>query len=66
MAALYIFNPEHGYALANNDPHFMPPASAVKFALDCALFLQYLVPEDSIWPFTVLRRSMVYSKSIFS
>ena len=48
MAALYIFNPEHDYALANNDPHFMPPASAVKFALDCALFLQYLVPEDSI------------------
>lgn len=48
MAALYIFNPEHDYALANNDPHFMPPASAVKFALDCALFLQYIVPDDAI------------------
>lgn len=48
MATLYIFNPEHDYALANNDPHFMPPASAVKFALDCALFLQYIVPEDAI------------------
>ncbi|MBQ3751747.1 MAG: hypothetical protein II865_10670 [Bacteroidales bacterium] len=47
MAALYIFNPEHDYALANNDPHFMPPASAVKFALDCALFLSYIVPEDA-------------------
>jgi len=45
---LYIFNPEHDYALANNDPHFMAPASAVKFATDCALFLQYIVPEESV------------------
>lgn len=43
---LYLFNPEHDYALANNDAHFMAPASAVKFADDCALFLRYLVEED--------------------
>ncbi len=42
---LYLFNPEHDYALANNDPHFMAPASAVKFADDCAPFLRYLAPE---------------------
>ncbi|MCQ2284508.1 MAG: hypothetical protein MJZ57_06375 [Bacteroidales bacterium] len=45
---LYLFNPEHDYALANNDPHFMAPASAVRFADECALFLQYLIPEDGI------------------
>lgn len=45
---LYLFNPEHDYALANNDPHFMAPASAVKFADDCALFLRYIAPNDGI------------------
>lgn len=43
---LYLFNPEHDYALANSDPHFMAPASAVKFADDCALFLRYLAPKE--------------------
>lgn len=43
---LYIFNPEHDYALANNEPHFVPPASAVKFAHDCAPFLRHIVSED--------------------
>lgn len=43
---LYLFNPEHDYALANNDPHFMAPASAVQFADECALFLQHIVPSD--------------------
>lgn len=33
---LLIFNPEHDLALANGDPHFMPPASATAFANDCA------------------------------
>jgi len=43
---LYIFNPEHDYALANNEPHFVPPASAVKFAHDCAPFLRHIVSDD--------------------
>lgn len=43
---LYIFNPEHDYALANNEPHFVPPASAVKFAHDCAPFLRHIVADD--------------------
>lgn len=45
---LYLFNPEHDYALANNHAHFMPPASAIKFADDCALFLQYIVPKQGL------------------
>lgn len=45
---LYIFNPEHDYALANNDPHFMAPASATKFADDCAEFLRYLYDDESM------------------
>lgn len=39
---LYIFNPEHDYALANNDEHFMALQSAVQFANDCAQFWHYL------------------------
>ena len=45
---LYVFNPEHDYALANNDPHFMAPASAIRFADECALFLQHLIEDDAI------------------
>ncbi len=43
---LYLFNPEHDYALAHHDPHFMAPASAIRFAHDCALFWQHLVDEE--------------------
>ena len=43
---LYVFNPEHDYALANNDPHFMAPASACQFANDCASFWSFLADEN--------------------
>lgn len=43
---LYVFNPEHDYALANNDSHFMPLQSAVQFAHECAPFLHYLINEE--------------------
>lgn len=43
---LYVFNPEHDYALANNDEHFMALQSAVQFANDCAPFWHYL-SDDS-------------------
>lgn len=33
---LYIFNPEHDLALANSDPNFSAPLSAVKFSKDVA------------------------------
>ncbi len=45
---IYLFNPEHDYALANNGKHFVPPLSAVKFAQDCAPFLRYLINPDDI------------------
>ena len=43
---LYIFNPEHDYALAHNDEHFMALQSAVQFANDCAPFLRYVADDE--------------------
>ncbi|MDE7379121.1 MAG: hypothetical protein K2N13_09245 [Paraprevotella sp.] len=34
---LYLFNPENDLALANNDPHFIPPRSARKMAADMCM-----------------------------
>lgn len=45
---LYVFNPEHDYALANNDPHFVAPASAIRFADECAPFLQYITEDEGV------------------
>ena len=45
--ALYLFNPEHDYALANNSEHFVPLQSAVQFAYDCAPFVRYLADNDN-------------------
>ena len=45
---LYVFNPEHDYALANNGPHFVPLDSAIRFARDCAPFLRYLIQGDDL------------------
>ncbi|MBO4504180.1 MAG: hypothetical protein J5730_05165 [Bacteroidales bacterium] len=44
--ALYLFNPEHDYALANNSEHFVPLQSAVQFARDCAPFVRYLADAE--------------------
>ena len=35
MKIRYIFNPEHDLCLANGSPHYLPPASALKFRADC-------------------------------
>lgn len=35
--SLYLFNPDHDLALANGDPHYMPPAPARQLAADLAL-----------------------------
>lgn len=48
---LYIFNPEHDYALANNDPHFMAPASACQFADECASFIPFIAADDEMTVF---------------
>ena len=48
MSALYIFNPEHDYALAHDSDHFVPLQSAVRFAHECAPFLRHLTDEGDM------------------
>lgn len=57
---LYVFNPEHDYSLANNGTHFVPPASAVQFADDCALFLSHLAEHNSCIFLPYRKRSRFY------
>ena len=45
---LYLFNPEHDYALANNSEHFVPLQSAVQFAQDCAPFVRHLADTEDV------------------
>ena len=46
-----IFNPEHDLCLANGDPNFVPPFSALEFAEDCAGLTRWideeLLPSDA-------------------
>lgn len=42
---LYIFNPDHDLALANNEAHYMPPDSAKKMATDLALLPVWFAQE---------------------
>lgn len=43
---MYIFNPEHDLCLANGDPHFVPPDSALTFGRDCADLTKYMKGLD--------------------
>lgn len=43
---LLVFNPEHDYALADNQPQFVALRSAAQFAYDCAPFMHYLFGEE--------------------
>lgn len=46
---LYIFNPWHDLALANDDPNFNAPRSALKFEYDCCeIPLWYAEPESLV------------------
>jgi hypothetical protein len=45
---LLIFNPEHDYALADNQPQFVALRSAAQFAYDCAMFMRYLYDDEDI------------------
>ncbi len=40
-----IFNPEHDLCLANGNPHYVPPESARRFALQNASLMKILYPE---------------------
>lgn len=47
---LFVFNPEHDYALADGHSHFVAMQSAVQFAHDCTPFLKYISSrEDAIF-----------------
>lgn len=48
MPDIYIFNPEHDLALANNDVNFNPPLSAVQFANDLSCLALWYAPEGAI------------------
>ena len=45
---LLVFNPEHDYALADNQPQFVALRSAAQFAYDCALFMRYLAEDEAV------------------
>ena len=45
---LLVFNPEHDYALADNQPQFVALRSAAQFAYDCAPFMRYLAGDDAV------------------
>jgi len=45
---LLVFNPEHDYALADNQPQYVTLRSAAQFAYDCAPFMRYLCDDEAI------------------
>ncbi len=45
---LLVFNPEHDYALADNQPQFVALRSAAQFAHDCAPFMRYLTEDEAV------------------
>ncbi len=58
-----IFNPEHDLCMANGDANFVPPASALKFAVDCASLVSWIddVSDGEIVPWgwdAVLKRRL--------
>lgn len=47
VKTLYFFNPEHDLCLANGDPNFVPPASAIVFAKKRKAIMSVLYGEDA-------------------
>lgn len=45
---LLVFNPEHDYALADNQPQYVTLRSAAQFAYDCAPFMRYLAEDEAV------------------
>ena len=48
IVELLVFNPEHDYALADNQPQYVTLRSAAQFAYDCAPFMQYLTEDEAV------------------
>lgn len=64
---LFVFNPEHDYALANGDAHFVAPQSAIQFAHDCATFpCCFAQNNDIVWqPYQSDRPIITVDKEIY-
>ena len=45
---LHIFNPDHDLALAHGRTHYVPPASAVAFAMDAAPIVSWLTSDAAV------------------
>jgi hypothetical protein len=45
---LLVFNPEHDYALADNQPQYVTLRSAAQFAYDCAPFMHCLSVDENV------------------
>ena len=45
---LYLFNPDHDLALAHGHTHYVPPASAVAFAVDAAPIVSWLTRDAAV------------------
>lgn len=57
-----IFNPEHDLCMANGDPNFVPPESALKFGRDCAGLTAWIESGEGIIPWgwnAVLKRRLL-------
>lgn len=64
--ALYIFNPWHDLALANDDPNFNAPRSALQFEFDCCeIPLWYAEPKSLVFCNKDFEQWLEELKSIF-
>lgn len=57
-----IFNPEHDLCLANGDPNFVPPESALRFGRECAGLNSWIETGEGIIPWgwdAVLKRRLL-------
>ena len=57
-----IFNPEHDLCLANGDPNFVPPESALRFGRECAGLNSWIETGDGVIPWgwnSVLKRRLL-------
>ena len=62
VISMNIFNPEHDLCLANGDPNFVPPESALRFGRECAGLNSWIETGDGIIPWgwdAVLKRRLI-------
>lgn len=59
QSKLLIFNPEHDLAIANGDPHFMAPTSAITFAQDCAWIPAWIYRHGTILCTKIVSKSFL-------